>query len=144
MAEGDASIYNHAKEIILLGDVNFSADAFRIILLTSAYTLTIDGNVGYAGVSANEIVATGYTATGIALASLAVAQDDSNDWANWDAADVTWSSLATASPRHAVVYDDTITAPVADPLIMHFEILTDSNGGNYQLAFNTGGLIQLA
>ena len=144
MAEGDCTIFNHAKEITLLGDVQYDADNFRIILLTSAYSHDIDGNKGYANVSANEIVASGYTATGKPLATLAVTQDDTNDWAKWDAADVTWTSLATAAIAHAVIYNNTITAPVADPLVCRFEITTSSNGGDYQLAFNAGGIIQLA
>lgn len=144
MAEGDCTVYNHAKELILLGDVHFDSDSFKIILLGSGYSFNPDGNNGYANVSANEITATGYTAAGKALGSLTVTQNDTGDYAKWDAADVTWTSLAATTVAHAVIYDDTITTAPADPLICRFEIATNPNGGNYQLAFNSGGILQLS
>jgi hypothetical protein len=144
MAQGDCSIYNHAKEIILLGDIHFDSDIFKIVLLGSGYSFNVDGNNGYANVSAEEITASGYAAGGETLTGLTVTQNDTGDYAKWDAADVTWSSLATATIAHAVIYDDTITTPVADPLVCRFEITTNSNGGNYQLSFNSGGILQLS
>jgi hypothetical protein len=144
MAEGDCTFYNHWKELTLLGTPNHDTDTFQIVLLGAGYSFTPDGNNGYANVSANEITAAGYTAGGKTIANPAVTQDDTNNWAKWDGDDVTWTSLATAAIAHAVIYDQTITTPVNDPLVCRFEITTASNGGNYQLAFNAGGIAQLA
>jgi hypothetical protein len=127
MAEGDATAYNHFKEILLLGDVDLVADVIKIFLLGAGYGFTPDGNNGYADINANEITTTtGYTAGGATLTGKAVAQDDTANTANWDAANVTWTSLAATTIAHAVIYDDTVTAPVAD------------------LSFNASGILTLS
>jgi len=145
MAEGDASIYNHFKEQILLGAIDCSGDTFKIMLLGAGYSFSPDGNNGYANVSAQEISPTaGYSAGGETLTGLTVTQNDTGDYAKWDAGNVTWSSLATAVIDNAIIYDDTITTPVAKPLCVHFVIETDSNGGDYSLNFNAGGILQVS
>ena len=144
MAEGDITHYNHGKEQMLLKVLDFDTDAFNVMLLGAGYSLVIDGNLGYADVSAQEISTSNYTAKGIVLTALTVTQDDTNDWAKWDAADVTWSSLGTTVIDHAIVFDDTITAGTADPLICHVEITTDSNGNNYTISWHANGIFYLA
>ena len=144
MAQGDASVYNHFKEQLLLGAVDCVGDTFKMTLLGSGYALNVDGNNGYANISAQEITAAGYSAGGLTLTGESVTQNDGGDYAMWDAANLTWTSLGATTVDHAVMYDDTITAPVADPLAIHFEITTQPNGANYSLNFNAGGIAQLA
>jgi hypothetical protein len=112
-------------------------------MLVNAYVMNPDGNNGYANVVGNEISAVGYVAGGAALTALAVSQIDATDRAKWDAANKTWTSLATASIDGAIIYDDTVVAPVADPLVCHFEITTNSNGGDYSLNFHADGILYL-
>lgn len=141
MAAGDAHIVNNFKEQLLLKAISCTADVFKIALYSDAYAATqIDGAAPAYAVT-NEISATGYTAGGATLASLAVAQDDTNDRASWDAADVTWTSLATATIQRAILYDDT-TATKYQAII--WEIGTNSNGGNYTLQFNANGMMLLS
>lgn len=147
MAEGDALVFNNTKEQLHLGVWDMDTDNFRIILLGAGYSMAVDGaNPAYGDttITSNEITAVGYTAAGDLLTSLTVTQNDAGDYAKWDAADNTWTSLATTTIAHAIIYDDTITAPTADPLVVHFEIATASNGGDYTLAFNAGGIWQLS
>lgn len=143
MAEGDATVYNHAKEQFLLGNIDLVADTLKMILLGSGYSFSPDGNPGYASVSANEITGAGYTAGGKTLGTKTVTQNDTADNAKFDAADVTWTSLATATIAHAVLWDDTPTAPVADPLLIRWEIATNSNGNDYTLQFAGTGVLVL-
>lgn len=141
MAEGDAVVYNNFKEQLLLKQIDMVNDVLKVILCTSAYTFSADGaGPVYSDVSANQIVATGYSAGGATLGSKAVTQDDTNDRAAFDGADVTWTSLAAASPRHAILYDDTTASKW---LLIHWELATDSNGGNYTLQWNALGLLLL-
>ena len=145
MAEGDGVAYNHAKEQFLIGGLDLSVATLKIALFGSGYSLDIDGNNGYANVSAQEITVTGgYTAGGKTLTGNTVTQDDGNDRAKFDAANVTWTSLETATIAHAIIYDDNITTPVAKPLIFHFEIATNSNGNDYTLNFHTNGIALLS
>lgn len=138
MAEGDITFTNHFKEQLLLKAIDMDSDTFKVVLL-NGYSITPDGNLGYADLT-GEISASGYTAGGATLGSLAVAQDDANNRASWDAADVTWTSLATATITAAAIYDDTVTTPVADPIVCFIEIATNSNGGNYTLQWNANGI----
>lgn len=144
MAEGDITTYNNALELILLGDLHFDTDVFKVVLLGSGYSFVRTGNPGYANISAQEITAAGYTAAGASITGKSVAQNDTANNAKWDGADVTWTSLATTTIAHAVAYNDTITAPVADPLIFRMEIGTNSNGGDYSIIWNAAGILVLS
>lgn len=142
MAEGDASVHNNFKEQLLLKTIDCVNDTFKIALYDVSYTWSIDGaNVAYS--ATNEISASGYTAGGAAVSTPVVTQDDTNDWAKWDddGSDVTWTSLAAASPKHAVLYDDTTATKW---VLIHWELDTDSNGGNYTLQFGTNGIMTLS
>lgn len=145
MAEGDTTFFNNAKELTLLGDIEYDAHNFRIILMDSSYTPNVDGATqGYGDISADEISTSNYTATGIALTSLSVSQDDANDRAKWDAADVTWTSLGTTTINDAVIYNDSLTGAQADALVCSIEIATNSNGNDYTIAFNANGIAYLS
>lgn len=140
MAEGDASVHNQFKKQLMLKTLDLDSDTFKMAMYTASYTWSTDGtDVAYS--ATNEIAATGYTAGGQALTGLAVTQDDTNDWAKWDANDVTWTSLAAAAPRHALLYDDTTAVKY---VLIHWELATDSNGGNYTLQFNTNGIMTIS
>jgi hypothetical protein len=79
MAEGDATVYNHFKEILLIDPVDLVNDTIKVVLLDSLYTVSADGNPGYATVDSREINPTGYNAGGCTLAGNAVTQRDTVD-----------------------------------------------------------------
>ena len=102
--------------------------------------------LGWPVLDLSEVTGTGYSAGGVTLTSQDVTQDNTNDRGIFDAADVTWTGLniagTSASPSHAILYDDTVTAP-ADALIAYWEVTTATNGGDYTLQFNATGIITL-
>lgn len=139
MAEGDASVHNNFKEQLLKKTIDCVNDTFKMALFTATYTWSVDGaDTAYS--ATNEIVASGYTAGGATLGTKTVTQDDANDRASWDAPDVSWTALAAASPRHAILYDDTTATKW---VLIHWELATDSNGGDYTLQFHTNGILLL-
>lgn len=148
MAEGDITFTNNFKEQLLLGAVDMDTDVFKVALIGSGYTFSVDGNPSYndTAVTSNEITSSNYVAGGGAIGSLTVTQNDTSDYAKWDGADVTWSTLGTTtkSVTNALIYDDTITTPTAKPIIGRVEIATQPNGGNYTIAWNAGGILQLS
>ena len=147
MAEGDASVYNKFKDGLLNGWYDLANDTLKVILVNSDYSFSADGTAGLENVNSLEITSTGYNAGGCDLASLAITQRDSVDNANLDAADLTWASLGTDTISGAILYDDTVTATsddVADPLLIYWEIATNSNGGNYTLQWNASGILVLS
>ena len=147
MAEGDASVYNHFKELLLIAPVDLGNDTIKVVLLDSDYTFSADGAaMSFTHVDCYEITGSGYNAGGCTLASEAVTQRDTADDAQLDADDLTWANLGTDVIISAVAYDDTLTATnavVADPLMIHWEIATSSNGGNYTLQWGASGLLVL-
>lgn len=147
MAEGDALVYNQFKHALLHGDCKLTSDTVKVALLDSLYTNSVDQASGFQSVNSREITSTGYNAGGCTLASKTAVRYDSQDNARFDAADLTWANLGTDVIRHAVAYDDTVTATmagaIADVLMIHWEIATNSNGGNYTLAFGSSGILEL-
>lgn len=141
MAAGDGHVVNNFKEQLLLGTIDCVNDTFKLALYSDAYAASQLDGAAPAYSTTNEISATGYTAAGATLASKAVTQDDTNDRAAWDAADVTWTSLAAATIQRAILYDDT-TATKHQAII--WEIGTNSNGGNYTIQFNAAGMMLLS
>jgi hypothetical protein len=140
MAEGDASVHNNLKEQLMKKTIDFVNDVMKVALYDTNYTWSIDGaDTAYA--DTNEISASGYTAGGATLADKAVTQDDTNNWGKFDATDVTWSSMAASAPKHAVLYDDTTATKW---VLVHWELATDSNGGNYVLQFGANGIMTIS
>lgn len=147
MPEGDITIYNDFKEQCLKGTHDLVNDTIQITLHTG-YTPNIDTHQVWADVSSTEYgTGSGYTAGGIALAGKAVAQDDTNDRASFDATSPTWSSLGAlspATPSHAIIWNNTPTSP-ADPLICYVLLgTTATNGGNYTIDFHANGIFLLS
>lgn len=140
MAEGDAIVTNNFKEQLLLGTLDCDTDAFKVALYSVALG-DPDGENVYT--ATNEIVASGYTATGESVSTPVVTQDDTNDRAKWDddGSNITWTNLATATILEARLYDDTTTPK---HVCILWEIATNSNGGNYSLNFHADGILLLS
>lgn len=84
---------------------DLDADTLRNILVTNTYTPNFTTHDEYADVT-NEVTGTGYTATGVVLASVTSAV--ATGVYTLDAADSSWTT-ASFTARGRVVYDDTIT-----------------------------------
>lgn len=143
MAEGDPHVVNNFKEQLLLKVIDCDTDVFKVALYSDAYAAgQIDG-AAPAYSSSNEIVASGYSAGGQSIGTPVVGQDDTNDRASWDddGTNMTWSSLATATIQRAILYDDTTATKY---LCIIWEIATNSNGGDYTLAFHANGMMLLS
>jgi hypothetical protein len=146
MAEGDGFIYNNFKEQVMEAQFNLASggDSIKVILV-NAHTPDIDTHTQYSDVSSDEYsTGLGYTVTGDVLAGQDVIQDNTNDRGEFDATDLTWSSLGTlspATPSHAIMYDDTHGS---DLLIAYWVLgTTATNGGDYTLQWGTNGIILL-
>jgi hypothetical protein len=150
MAQGDGAIYNNFKEQVMEGVFNLASGGHTLkVTLHTSYTPNIDTHAVWAdsGVSSTEYgTGAGYTAGGMTLSGQDVTQDNTNNLGQFDATDVTWTSLgplSPATPSHAILWDDTPTSP-ADPLIAYWELgTTATNGGNYTLQWGAAGIITL-
>ena len=137
-----AIVYNRHKYEVMLGTYDMSAagTAFKVSLHTSSYTPNADHDT--TSDLTNEITNSGYTAGGATLASKTVTLDDGNDRAVWDAADVTWTSLAGSpdTPAYAVVYHS------ASGKLISCHSLTGSapNGTDFTLTWSASGIVRAA
>jgi len=134
-------IYNTYKSLTQTGGVDLANDTIKVALVTNSYTPNIDTNTYWDDVSANEASGTGYTAGGATLAGKTVTVDTTNDRAEFDASDITWSS-ATITARYAVIYKDT-GVDSTSPLIGYIDFGEDKStaGVDFVIQWNTEGII---
>jgi len=136
-------VYNSTKGKLMDGTIDLDSDTIKVALYTSTYTPDIDTDIFFDDLT-NEVTGTGYTAGGEELGSKTVTVDTTNNRAEFDAADTTWST-ATITARGAVVYQDTGT-PATSALICYIDFSTDktSTSGDFKIAYNAEGILQLA
>lgn len=97
--------------------IDWLADVFRAAMFTNAITTPnadTDTAYGVAPFNANEVTGTGYTAGGMALTTPTLTISPAGT-AMFDSADVDWTGSTITNARGALLYDDTIAAPVANP-----------------------------
>lgn len=137
-------LYNAFKKYLMNGSVDLDTDTIKVMLTTSTYTPDQDAHDFRDDVT-NEVVGTGYSAGGSALANKTVTQDNTNNRAAFDADDLTWGS-STITARYAVLYKSRGGASSADELICVFDFGSDksSSNGNFTLQWNASGLILLS
>lgn len=136
-------IYNNAREALLNGDIDLTSDTIKVALVTASYTPDQDAHDAWDDVSANEVSSSGYTAGGATLSSKTVTQDNTNDRAVFDAADVSWTGV-TFSTRYGVVYKDTGT-PATSLLIalLDWGSTKSPSAENFSLTWDANGILRL-
>lgn len=145
-------VYNIAKKQLLDGDLDFNLPQdIRVLLLESATDenpddTTVQAVLARAGTT--ELTSTGY-ARG-ALSGEGTTQDDANDRAEFDATDLTFSSVSQATSETVVAYviykhvtNDTDSIPIAFVDTASGLPLTP-NGSDITITWDAEGILQLA
>lgn len=96
-----------------------SVGTFKMALMTSSYTPDADNHAFYSDLT-NEASGSGYTSGGNAVANLTITQDNTNDRANVDFDDVTFTGVSLTDVDSFVLYEDTGTASTST-LILYAE-----------------------
>ncbi len=135
-------IYNSFKKKIMDGSIDLDTDTIKVALVTSTYTPDQDVHDFFDDIT-NEVSGTGYTAGGATLANKAATADNTDNEGVFDADDVTWST-STITARGAVIYKSTGTASTS-PIIAYIDFGSDktSSGGNFTIAWNAEGILNL-
>jgi hypothetical protein len=107
-------IYNSAIDDLANGNIDFGADTFNLLLVTSSYTANKDTHVKRDDVT-NEATGTGYTAGGAATACT-VTKDTATDKVTLSFASVSFST-ATITAAGAVIYKARGGTADADELV---------------------------
>lgn len=148
--------YNRAKKEIMDGTISLLSDTIKVMLVTSSYTFNPDHDfidMGGANDPADhELSGTGYTggyggSGRKTLASKAITEDDPNDRAEFDAADVTWTSINAGTIRAAILIKEG-TNDADSKLIAYIDNAAQfplvTNGGDVTLQWNAEGILQIS
>lgn len=128
---------NRLKYLMASGSIDFSSDAFKIILMESGFVFDKDTHHQYSDVSGNELpTLNGYTVGGATLAGVTITENDAAD-----RTDVTWNNVswsASGGPigpaSGAIIYDDT---DGNDSIVGYIDFLNDYtqiDGGTFTVA----------
>lgn len=154
-------IYNEAKERLLGAQLSLTADTIRVALIGT----DTDGSVVYTpnpdtddatsgesfvsdviGAEATEVSGTNYERK--TLSTTPIQTDNSNDRAEFDADDITWSLLDTTRDIAGVLMYKQVGAddstPGDDPLIGYFDgpdFPKPTNGSDFTIAWDADGII---
>lgn len=138
-----AKTYGNALLQALLGKVNWSTDAIKVSLHTSAYIPDQDNHVFQSSLT-NEVVGTGYTAGGAILANKTINYTGSTNVIALSGDPVSWSS-STITARYAVIYDSTPGTSATNVLLGYIDFGSDvsSTNGNFTLSWDSGGIFNI-
>ncbi len=142
---------NKVRALLLNGGIDLDTNTLKVILVGTSYTPDKDHNFvdSITGGTSKELSGTGYTggfngSGRKTLASVAVTQDDTNDKAYLDAADVTWTAINAGTVAYAVVIKE-VTSDADSPIIAVVTISPNvvTNGGDYQIQWAADGILNL-
>ena len=149
MTASTFDFYNEFTEYSMDGTMDLDADTFNLGLYLStsnAATLTLSGR---ASLTNQVATANGYTQPGQSLTSVTWVR--SGGTTTFDSADVVWTaSGGSITARYAVMDDDTVTTPVADPLVGYTLLdttpadVTATDGNTLTVAPNAAGWFTLS
>lgn len=131
-------IYPHFKKRAMDGAIDLDNDTFMYALLASTYTYAATQRL-WAGVSGDEITASGYTAGGATLTG--VTWTRTGGTVKFDAVDISWAAM-TGTARYGVIYDATAAS---DPLVclQDFSGNKSVSAGTFTIIFNGSGIFTL-
>ena len=123
-------------------NIDFLADTIKYQFVSDTYTPDFNTHTTETNIT-NEVTGTGYTTGGEALAS--------KTWAaatgvlTFDAADVSLATTTLSAVRGVVIFDDTPTTPVADPLILAMTFGADytTSAGTFAITWNGSGIFTI-
>ena len=138
-------IHDKFKEYEGDGTVDMDGDTFKMALALSTSNIATTSVDGYAAVTNEVANGNGYTTGGETLAS--VTWTESSGTVTFDCADEVWTaSGGSITARFAFIYDDTVTSPVADPVVCHSLLdntpadVTATDGNTFTVAINASGI----
>lgn len=127
-------VYDSMKFDNATGAIDLDGDTFKMMLVTSSYTPNTKTHAKRSDVT-NEVTGTGYSAGGLALASVAVVNDTANDRTTFSSASPAWTS-ATITARAAVIYKSRGGAASADNLVAYLDFGSDQASTNGTFTVN--------
>lgn len=141
----------HDKAIEYAGDgtIDYDGDTFNMGLWLSTSNIATTSVDGYAAVTNEHANGNGYTTGGQAITS--PTWTESSGTVTFDCEDQVWTaSGGSILARFAGIYDDTVTTPVADPMICHSLLnnapadVEATDGNTFTVAIHASGVFTVA
>lgn len=133
------AMYNIAKQKFGDGTLDWDTQTFKVALLIG-HTFNEENSDFSVDIQPDEISGTGYTVGGATMVTSAPTIDTENDWAVYDAIDVTWST-STLSATAAVIYEVSTDYPIC---YIDFGVTKTSTASNFTISWSTDGVFKLA
>lgn len=130
-------LYGQVAGGAFTGNINWSgAGRIKAMLVGSAYIPNQDTHVNKSDVT-SEIVGTGYTAGGQAIANPVIAYTAATNATKFDCDDIVWTSATVSGVRYIVFYDST-----SNKLIGYVDLTADKSSENadFKLIIDTAGV----
>jgi hypothetical protein len=129
-------IYNSCLEDFVSGDIDFSADTFKLLLVTDSYSANKDTHLTRDDVT-NEVSGTGYTAGG-ATTACTVTKNTTNDRVTLGFESVSFIA-ATITARAGVIYKSRGGTADADELVAYVDFGGDvtATAANFTVGAST-------
>jgi hypothetical protein len=128
---------NHFKYQLAVGNIDFSSDDFKIILMNTSFTFDEDAHATLDDVTASQLATGyGYTQDAKALAGVGVTEDDTNDRAAITWNDIIWTAAggSIGASGAAIIYDDTTADDTVVGCIDFGEDITATTGKDFQIS----------
>lgn len=143
--------FNRFRYLLGTGKINFTTDAFKMMLVPVGFVQNIDTQGALADLTAGNAPITtniGGTAVGgaMAMANQTFTESDSTDRAVFVTDTVEFTASGAVNAIGAIIYDDTVTAPDADALMTYIafgETKTLASGEKLQITCPAGGWVTI-
>lgn len=138
-----ALLYGGFLQSLASKEINLNTDSIKVMLCTATYVPNQDTH-RYKSSVTNEVVGTGYTATGAALTAVAVTYTAATNVLMFDAADTSWAA-STITARYAVIYDATPATDATRPLIGYVDFGADvsSTAAAFTITWDAAGIFTI-
>lgn len=139
-------VYNIAKSRMMSGDMDLNTDDMRLFLLMTNTTFDTEIDVDNTGSITTLDEMDGANYARVALANEAVNTDDANNRAEFDADDVTFTSLGNGTRQvqgagiHEFITNDAGSFPLCN---IDFTATVNPGGSNLTIAWNAEGIVQV-
>lgn len=140
--------YNNFFEQLGKGNIDLEGNTIKAMLVTTAYTADKDTHATRSdidGIAGAEASGSGYSAGGQTVDNVAVTQDDTNDRANVDFDDETFSAITVNDVKGYILYKSTGVA-ATDVLICYIEFTEGAQStvaGNFVIQPPAGGAFSI-
>lgn len=130
MPAGNWIMFGNAMEQTFKGGIDWDSNAFRMILVTSAWTPDQDADDTYSDLSANEVAnGNGYT-TGGKLLTVTVSRTAGTNAVDIDCDDQSWTSSTITAKRAVIVRDANADGTLAAGDLLCAYVDLETGGGS--------------